>query len=345
MSMQYSRGCPFRCEFCDVVQIFGRSPRVKTAEQVIAEFEAIHRTGYRGTLFLVDDNFIGNKRAVLKLLPIIREWQALHGHPFELYTEASIDLAADAGLLDHMVRAGFSAVFVGIETPSVKALEETRKFQNLRLDLSDAVDRITRAGLEVMGGFIVGFDVDGEDVFALQREFLARQPIPLAMVGILTALPGTDLWRRLDAEGRLRDSSDGDAFCRPNFAPVMDERALVQGYADLMKWLYAPEEYYRRCEAQIERAGPHPAAGPVTLAGIGALLRTSWHVGVLGPHRRLFWRLMAKAAGRGREWIAKAVAHAVRGEHLIRYTREHVVPRLERALAEIRNDRSRQNVA
>jgi radical SAM superfamily enzyme YgiQ (UPF0313 family) len=336
MCLQYSRGCPFRCEFCDIVEIFGRRPRVKTPEQVLAELEAIHRSGYRGTLFFVDDNFIGNKPAVKRLLPIIGEWQRAHGMPFDLYTEASVDLAADPKLLADMVEAGFTSVFVGIETPSARALEQTRKFQNLRLDLSEAVDRITSAGLEVMGGFIVGFDCDGEDVFAMQREFLAHQPIPLAMVGMLTALPGTDLWRRLVAEGRLRERSNGDPFSRPNFLPMMEERALLGGYAELMAWLYSPEAYYDRCEAYLDRVGPHPKKRQLPTRGdLGALLRTIWHVGIVGPRRRLFWRLMARAAWHGRGHLRQAVAHAVQGEHLIRYTHEHVLPRLEQALAEL----------
>ena len=335
VSVQYSRGCPFQCEFCDVIEIFGRKPRVKTPEQVVDELEAIHRLGYKGTLFFVDDNFIGNKPAVKRLLPIVRDWQRARRHPFELYTEASADLAADAQLLRGMVDAGFSSVFLGIETPSVKALEQAKKLQNLRLDPSEAIDRITRAGLEVMGGFIVGFDSDGPDIFTLQREFLDRQPIPLAMVGILTALPGTALWRRLKAEGRLRQRSNGDPFSRPNFSPLMDERALLRGYAELMKWLYSPKAYYSRCEAYLNRAGSISETRSSTLSEVGALLRTIWHVGVLSPRRRLFWQLMGKAMLRGRSQIRQAVALAVKGEHLILFTRKHVVPRMERALAEI----------
>jgi radical SAM superfamily enzyme YgiQ (UPF0313 family) len=338
MSVQNSRGCPFRCEFCDIIEIFGRSPRVKTSEQVIAEMEVLYRLGYRGTLFFVDDNFIGNKPAVKRLLPIIREWQRAHGRPFEFYTEASIDLGADPQLLADMVESGFTSVFVGIETPSAKALEQARKFQNLRLDLSEAVDQLTRAGLEVMGGFIVGFDSDGQGVFALQRDFLARQPIALAMVGILTALPGTDLWRRLEAEGRLRECSNGDQFSRPNFAPMMDERALIKGYAELLGWLYSPKAYYRRCQAYLNRVGSRPQTRSSTLGEVGILLRTIWHIGILSPRRRLFWQLLAKAVPHGQDRIRQAIVHAVQGEHLIRYTREHVLPRLERALAELQTE-------
>ena len=338
VSLQYSRGCPFQCEFCDVIEIFGRRPRVKTPAQIIAELEAIHRLGYRGTVFFVDDNFIGNKAAVKRLLPVVRDWQRKHGRPFQFYTEASVDLASDPALLRELVDAGFSSVFLGIETPSVKALAQAGKTQNLRLDLSEAVDRITRAGLEVMGGFIVGFDSDDPGIFAQQREFLARQPIPLAMVGILTALPGTALWRRLAAEGRLRERSNGDPFSRPNFAPKMDERELLRGYAELMEWLYSPEAYYGRCAARLERAGPLPAAGSLSLDAVLALLRTVWYVGIRGSSRRLFWGLMAQAVRRGRGRLREAVVHAVQGEHLIRYTREQVLPRMACALAAVSAD-------
>jgi hypothetical protein len=266
----------------------------------------------------------------------LRDWHRARGRPFEFYTEASLNLANDPQLLGDMVAAGFSSVFVGIETPSQKALAQTKKFQNLSVDLSDAIDRITRAGLGVMGGFIVGFDSDDEEVFALQREFLADQPIPLAMVGILTALPGTALWRRLKQEGRLRERSNGDQFSRPNFAPVMAERALLRGYADLMKCLYSPRAYYSRCKAYLRCAVPSSGRRSSTKSEIAALLRTIWHVGVLSPRRVYFWQLMVKAMSRGRSHLRQAVSHAVQGEHLILYTREHLVPRMERALAEIR---------
>jgi len=344
VSMQYSRGCPFNCEFCDVIEIFGRKPRVKTPGQVLAELEEIHRLGYRGTLFFVDDNFIGNKSAVKQLLPILGEWQRSRERPFDIYTEASVDLASDPKLLGDMVAAGFTSVFVGIETPSKKALEHTKKYQNLRVDLSEAVERITRAGLEVMGGFIVGFDTDDREVFAMQREFLARQPMPLAMVGILTALPGTALWRRLETEGRLRKRSNGDQFSRPNFVPVMEERKLLRGYLDLMKWLYSPEAYYSRCEALQNISSSVSGTRASTLGEVGALLRTIWHVGVLSPRRRLFWRLMVKAVSRGRSHIRQAVAHAVQGEHLILYTQKHLVPRMEQDLEEIRGPRFLQTI-
>ena len=181
----------------------------------------------------------------------------------------------------------------------------------------------------------MGFDSDGPEIFALQREFLGRQPVPLMMVGILTALPGTALWHRLKAEGRLHQRSNGDPFTRPNFAPMMDEEALLRGYGELMEWLYSPKEYYSRCEAYLSRVGPISAKHASTLGEIAALLRTIWHVGIRSPRRRFFWRLMIRALLRGRSKIRHAVVYAVQGEHLIMYTREHVVPRMETALAEV----------
>ena len=229
MSVQYSRGCPFRCEFCDIIEMFGRVPRVKTPEQVLREVRTLYDLGHRGSVFVVDDNFIGNVREVRKLLPPLREWQIAHGTPMEFYTEASVNLASHDELVREMVATGFTTVFLGIETPHVDALKEAQKTQNLRMDLREAVDKLTQSGLEVMAGFIVGFDSDDARAFEAQRAFLDRAPIPLAMVGILSALPNTQLSRRLRKEGRLRASHDGDAFSRPNFDTRLDEIELLEG--------------------------------------------------------------------------------------------------------------------
>ena len=196
VSLQYSRGCPYLCEFCDIIEIFGRRPRVKTAPQVLRELTTLYESGYRGRIFFVDDNFIGNRRAVRKMLPEITAFQRERNYPFSFYTEATVDLASDTKLTAEMVQAGFGSVFLGIETPSAASLKESGKTQNLRIDLRDAIDTLTRAGLEIMGGFIVGFDNDDQEIFRIQREFISDAPIPLAMVGLLSALPGTALWRR-----------------------------------------------------------------------------------------------------------------------------------------------------
>ena len=334
MSIQFSRGCPFHCEFCDIVEVFGHTPRVKCPTQMLAELDALSRTGYRGTLFVVDDNFIGNRRAVAALLPHVQAWQEERGFPFELYTEASVDLASQPQLLSAMVAAGFSTVFVGLESPSTESLRAVGKLQNLRMDPAEAVLRLTHAGLEVYAGFIVGFDTDGPDIFQAQRAFVSALPIPTAMVGLLQALPGTALWRRLEREGRLRPGCGGDQFDRPNFVPTLDEGALIEGYASLLASLYEPEAFYRRCERvvdEIGRGAPHH----LRPGGISALLRAALAIGVLSPRRRLFWRLLWRALRCNPSAFARAVGQAVQGEHLIRYTREDVLPRLERTLVEI----------
>lgn len=334
--VQFSRGCPFSCEFCDVIQLFGRRPRVKSVEQVRSELEALVECGYRGSLFFVDDNFIGNRRAVRDLLPGIASWQEDHGHPFDLYTEASLDLARDPELIGTMVDAGFSAVFVGLESPSPEALSESGKRQNEGVDMAEAIDTLTSAGLEVMGGFIVGFDADGPDVFEAQQQLIGSSPIPVAMVGVLSAVPGTALWRRLAGQHRLRGLPTGDQFGRPNFATSMDEVTLLEGYADLLARLYSPQEYYRRCTLYADRSGPSRGRASGWWADAMAGVRVVIRLGILGRRRLYFWRLMVHAARRGRRAVPRAVALAIRGEHLIRYTQQHVLPRIRQAVGELR---------
>ena len=209
MSVQYSRGCPFSCEFCDIIEIYGRVPRTKSNQQMLAELDELKRIGWRGTVFVVDDNFIGNKRNVKNLLPDLVAWQEKNDFPFSLLTEASVNLADDTALLDMMRDAGFRRVFLGIETPVEESLKEAQKSQN-RGNLLDSVKKIQSYGMEVMAGFIVGFDHDPEDIFERQIDFIRESAIPLAMVGLLTALPDTQLWRRLKKEGRLLTESAGN---------------------------------------------------------------------------------------------------------------------------------------
>ncbi len=337
-AVQTSRGCPFTCEFCDIVATFGNVPRVKTPAQVLAELDSLLALGWRGTVFIVDDNFIGNKKAVRLLLPHIERWQEAHDRPFTFYTEASVNLAADPALLAAMIRAGFDSVFLGIETPSPETLRATHKTQNAAVDLSAAVETITRAGLEVMGGFIVGFDGDTKETFAAQRDFIRASPIPLAMVGVLTALPGTDLWARLAREGRLLGDCSGDQFGRPNFVTAMGEETLLSGYARLMRDLYTADAYYARAEAVIDRIGiPESSAGGAPSDYLIAL-RAVARVG-LGDRRRHFWRLAARAGARHPSLVRRAIALAVQGEHMIRYTAEHVLPALDASLAQARKTR------
>lgn len=260
MSVQYSRGCPFQCEFCDIWKVYGNRPRLKSKEAMLAELDAIYDLGYRGGVFLVDDNFIGNKKRVrTELLPALISWQQERAYPFSFFTEASINLADDDSLLDLMKAARFNQVFIGIETPEKASLAETGKKQNLKSDLLEAVKRIQQKGIEVMAGFILGFDSDPEDVFDRQIAFIQEAAIPQAMVGLLTALPGTELYNRLDREKRIRFSPDGNNthHLSTNFTTIMDENILRKGYKHVLSEIYGRglKNYFSRCEKMMDRLG------------------------------------------------------------------------------------------
>lgn len=330
IGVQFSRGCPFNCEFCDIIEVFGRVPRTKPAEQLLREFDAINATGFRGMLFLVDDNFIGNKKAAKTMLPALADWMRAKDYPFDIYTEASINLAADDRLIELMVEAGFTSVFIGIETPSQESLAETQKVQNLRLDLTQAVEKLTRKGLEVMAGFIVGFDADDSGIFERQLAFIQNSPIPLAMVGILSALPGSQLWRRLEKEGRLIEDWSGEIFGRTNFRTRMPERLLLDGYKKLLADLYNPDAYFARCLRVLQLwPSKHPSRFrfPFWYA-FGTLLRVIWRMGIVAPYRGAFWRFIGKALWRAPQLMSRSVSQAVNAEHVIRFTHEDVMPRL-----------------
>jgi radical SAM superfamily enzyme YgiQ (UPF0313 family) len=262
-SVQLSRGCPFTCEFCDIIVVFGRRPRIKTTAQIIAELEACLAAG-KDNLFIVDDNLIGNKKAVKALLREIIVWQEARGFPLKFATEASIDLAEDEELLQLMVDANIDEVFIGIESPNEDALRETKKIQNLsdkHGSLLDKVRRIQDVGIEVWCGMIVGFDTDDHTVFDLQRRFLAAARIPLAMVNILTAIPRTPLYERLGREGRLDDSGELSNFgtISTNVIPTrINRQDLCDGYLELMRDLYAPDAYFGRMDSLYLEGKPIP---------------------------------------------------------------------------------------
>jgi len=260
MALQFSRGCPFDCEFCDITKLFGRVPRTKSAEQILAEFDVLYNLGWRGRMFLVDDNFIGNKRDAMRVLPEIARWQKAKNYPFSLYTEASVNLSGLDDLLDAMVDAGFTMAFLGIETPNREALLKTKKAQNThRHDdnfLLNAVRKIQEKGLEVTAGFILGLDSDGEEAFDAQIEFIQQAGIPTAMVGLLSALKGTDLYLRLQKEGRLLEESSGNnVSVSLNFRTEMDHEVLIQGYKRVLSTLYDPglKNYFDRCLTMLRR--------------------------------------------------------------------------------------------
>jgi len=245
MPLQFSRGCPFDCEFCDIIEMFGRKPRTKSPEQFLREVDHVYNTGFRGSLFIVDDNFVGNKNKVKELLRSLVSWQRKHRYPFTVSTEASITLARDEELLDLMVSAGFTMVFVGIETPDDKTLAMTHKTQNLREDVLSSVVRIQKKGIEVSGGFIVGFDGEEEDIFERQKTFIQKAGIPTAMVGLLMALPNTRLYRRLKREGRVLSDAGGNNThdFALNFIPQMSREKLLGGYKWLLAEVFSPYNY------------------------------------------------------------------------------------------------------
>ena len=255
LPLQFSRGCPFDCEFCDIVHLFGHRTRTKSPEQFIAELDAVLATGFQGAVFVVDDNFIGNRRAVKMLLRAVAAWQVQHGHPYLLSTEASIDLASDDELLDLMVGAGFNMVFVGIETPEQESLAAVGKLQNLKGDVVASVRKIQERGIEVTGGFIIGFDSDTREIFDLQIDFVQQLAIPTAMVGLLMALPHTRLYDRLVREGRILSEAGGNNTHNSalNFRTKMPREELETGYYRVLETIYSPRHYFNRCLEVLSR--------------------------------------------------------------------------------------------
>ena len=317
MSVQYSRGCPFDCEFCDVTAKFGHLPRTKTAAQVLAELADLRHCGWKGPVFFVDDNLIGNKRTLkLELLPALTAWQRANGRKFPFYTEASINLADDSVLMEQMAEAGFDTVFVGIETPDAAALAECNKRQNQGRDLVADVKRIQRAGLQVQGGFIVGFDSDLPSIFQRQIDFIQQSGVVTAMVGILNALPGTRLHARLDREGRLlHDTSGNNSDGSLNFTPTMPAQQLLDGYREVLRRIYSPHPYYQRVRTFLREYKRPKITAPVEWRHLLALLLSSVRLGVIGRERFEYWGLLAWTAAHRPRLIQLAVTFAIYGHH------------------------------
>jgi radical SAM superfamily enzyme YgiQ (UPF0313 family) len=289
MAVQFSRGCPFDCEFCDIIVMNGRIPRTKSSGQLLAELEALRQCGWKDQVFIVDDNFIGDRARTKGLLYDLVRWrEATHPH-MGFLTEASVNLADDPELCQLMVEAGFNKVFVGLETPCAESLAECHKLQNQRTDLELSVKTIQRAGMQVMGGFIVGFDHDRHDIFKRQFEFIQRTGVVTAMVGLLTALPATRLYQRLKREGRIVAESDGSNTAL-NFIPKLDREFLLAGYRELMRKLYEPRNYYRRIRNFLEHYRPSGPRARLSLADFLAFLKSFWVLGVRHRGRREFWR-------------------------------------------------------
>jgi radical SAM superfamily enzyme YgiQ (UPF0313 family) len=326
MSIQYSRGCPFNCEFCDIIEIYGRVPRTKTNEQVLAEFDALYGAGWRGSLFIVDDNFIGNKKSVKKLMPAVCDWMERHSYPFSLFTEASVNLADDNDLLDMMRRANFRKVFLGIETPVEESLKEAQKGQNTKRSLLDSVHKIQSYGMEVMAGFIVGFDHDPADIFQRQIDFIRQSAIPMAMVGLLTALPETQLWRRLEKEGRLlMESTGNNTDGTLNFIPTMDRETLLEGYQTILRNIYSPVEYYNRAWASLKNTVTTgmPPIRTLSTENMISFLRVVYRLGIVDSSRKNFWQFLRRTFHERRDLLADAVTLAAMGYHFRKVTEEY----------------------
>ena len=323
MPVQFSRGCPYNCEFCDIWVTNGRVPRTKTPDQVVRELEALRLLGWRDMVFVVDDNFIGNRKRARELLRELIAWRARVKPQMGFLTEASVNLADDPELCGLMVKAGFRKVFLGLETPSAEGLEECGKQQNRKRDLSTAVKFIQHAGLEVMGGFIVGFDSDPRDIFKRQFEFIQQSGVVTAMVGLLTALPQTELYRRLAREGRiLADTCGNNTDAAINFVTRLDRDFLIEGYRDLMRKLYEPKYYYRRIRVFLRSYVPQGPTHRLSGADAKAFLKSLWVLGVWQRGRLGYWGLFWSTLIAGPGKFRAAMELSIMGLHFRRVARQ-----------------------
>jgi radical SAM superfamily enzyme YgiQ (UPF0313 family) len=326
MSIQFSRGCPFNCDFCNVTALFGHKPRLKSAQQVIAELDRIYDEGWRSDIFFVDDNFIGNKRYIkTELLPALIEWRKdKKGCVF--FTEASINLADDAELMDLMVKAGFDSVFIGIESPNEDSLTECQKVQNKNRDLMNDVKILQRAGLQVNGGFIVGFDSDTPTTFKQLIDFIQKSGIVTAMVGLLQAPPGTRLYDRLKKDNRLLDMrfSGDNVDGTTNINPKMGLDQLMNGYRSIMEHIYAPKHYYRRVKVFLKEFGNSRVDAQIDIQRSLALFRSSFRLGILGRERFHYWYLVIWTLVRKPRLLPLAITLAVYGYHFRRICEIHI---------------------
>jgi len=338
MSIQFSRGCPFQCEFCDIITLYGRKPRTKSPSRTLVELEVLFDLGWRKPVFIVDDNFIGNHKLALELAQALEQWQQAHDYPFVFYTEASVDLAQRPALLEAMVKANFFFVFLGIESPSKESLRETKKFQNLRQDPLDSVRFIQGRGLWVTGGFIIGFDSDTEDIFERQVEFIERAAIPWAMAGFLQAPPTTPLYDRMLKEGRLiEQSAETSNFEPPNFRTVLPLPVLLEGVRRTLLSIYSPSSFYERAFRSLLQweVGQYQRPPRYSVSyRLGVILRSLWYQGIRSSYRKAYWKFLWRLLSRWsfcpqKFWLGVTIL--LSGHHFVRYAFE-VAAQLEREL-------------
>ncbi|MBN2002090.1 MAG: B12-binding domain-containing radical SAM protein [Anaerolineae bacterium] len=327
MNLQFSRGCPFNCDFCNVTTLFGHRPRIKTVEQVLAELDSLSALGWREGVFFVDDNFIGNKRYLKEhLLPALIEWRKHNAHAMPLLTEVSINLADDDELIALMVAAGFQKVFIGIETPDEESLAECSKLQNKNRDMLADVKKLQRAGLQVDGGFIVGFDHDTPSIFQRQIEFIQKSGIVTAMVGILQAPTGTRLYERFKREGRLLGNMSGDNVDgTTNIIPQMGIETLREGYKSIMSYIYSPKHYYERIKTFLREYKPPKIAAPLSFEYQMAFVRSVFRLGIFGKERRYYWNLLVWTIFRRPALFPLAVTLSIYGHHLQKICELHIL--------------------
>ncbi len=327
MNIQYSRGCPFNCEFCDIIALNGNVPRTKNKDQVLAELEALYQQGWRKSVFIVDDNFIGNKRKLKEeILPTIIKWMEQNKYPYTFHTEASINLADDEALMEMMVAAGFDKVFIGIETPNEESLVECSKSQNTKRDLVASVKVIQNHGIEVMGGFIVGFDSDPLSIFKNQINFIQKSGIVTAMVGLLNAPPGTRLYKRLSSENRLLkgfagNNTDGSM----NFIPKMDHGVLIKGHKEIVTTIYSNKNYYERIRAFLREYKPRKNAfGKIQFQDILAFLKSIWVLGIKEKGKRQYWQLFISTLFKHPRKMPISISLAIYGYHFRKITEIYI---------------------
>jgi radical SAM superfamily enzyme YgiQ (UPF0313 family) len=317
MCVQYSRGCPFDCDFCDVTTLFGHRIRMKTTDQVLSELESLYALGWRDEVFFVDDNFIGNKIHLKKeLLPAIIDWMKKRQYPFSFNTQASINLADDEELMAMMVQAGFDCVFIGIETPNEESLSECNKLQNKGRDLVACVKTIQRSGMQVQAGFILGFDSDNSSIFDSLIQFIQQSGVVTAMVGLLNAPRGTKLYSRLMTENRLSVAATGDnTDFSINFVPKMGIENLLKGYQKVVSTIYTPRNYHERVLTFLRNYKPGKNNKPkYRFCDIKAFLKSIWYLGIIGKDKLSYWKLIFWSLRRP-QYLHLAVTLAICGFH------------------------------
>jgi radical SAM superfamily enzyme YgiQ (UPF0313 family) len=330
MSLQYSRGCPFDCEFCNIAVLNGRQVRTKSKDQLIREFDSLYERGWRSGVFIVDDNFIGNKNKLKReVLPAIIEWQKKRKYPFLLSTQVSINLADDDQLTEMLVKAGFNEVFIGIESPNEESLVECHKIQNEHRDIVASVKKLQKYGLQIQAGFILGFDNDPISVFKSQIKLIQQSGIVMAMVGLLNAPRGTRLFQRLKEENRLTpEKASGDnTDCSMNFIPKMDRDTLVKGYKEVMTTLYDPRIYYQRINTFLKQyqAPKRNAISQIKWWHVVAWFRSIWFLGVTDPDRRYYWKFMISTMFHRPRSFQLSITLAVYGFHFRSAIRELIL--------------------